>query len=51
MKRFYTLLFLALIGLLIGIADIMYGNQPSKIQAKPILTMKPLLKPISQEQE
>jgi len=44
MKRFYTLLFLALIGLLIGIADIMYGNQPSKIQAKPILTMKPPFK-------
>ncbi|RRS29836.1 MAG: hypothetical protein P794_10030 [Epsilonproteobacteria bacterium (ex Lamellibrachia satsuma)] len=44
MKTFYTLVFLALVGLGIGIATIMYGNQTPKAQTKPIISMQPPFK-------
>lgn len=42
MKQFYTLLFLSILGIGIGIITIYYGNEPStKAAAKPIFSIKP----------
>ena len=44
MKTFYTLVFLAIAGLGIGVATIMYGNQVPKVLTKPIISMQPPFK-------
>ena len=44
MKTFYTLVFLAITGLGIGVATIMYGNQAPKVPTKPIISMQPPFK-------
>ncbi|WP_295422240.1 efflux RND transporter periplasmic adaptor subunit [Sulfurovum sp.] len=41
MKRFYTLLFLAILGIVIGAVTIFYGNKPIQVKIKPILSIKP----------
>lgn len=41
MKRFYTILFLAILGIAVGAVTIFYGNKPAQIKTKPILTIKP----------
>lgn len=40
MKRFYTTLFLAILGIVVGTATIFYDNKPAHIKTKPILTIK-----------
>ncbi|HHH37022.1 MAG TPA: secretion protein HlyD, partial [Epsilonproteobacteria bacterium] len=41
MKQFYTVLFLAILGIVIGVATIFYGNAPAEAKTKPILTIQP----------
>ncbi|HHH36992.1 MAG TPA: biotin/lipoyl-binding protein [Epsilonproteobacteria bacterium] len=41
MKQFYTVLFLAILGIVTGVATIFYGNAPAEAKTKPILTIQP----------